>query len=361
MKKKRKSSSNSSLVINILIGLIIIGITFFLYLFFAISLKSQNKSTPNIKKETEKPQIQPQKPADTLSQQIPQDPNLPPFEYYKFKYTYIVNVQGKLKVLNLKINIPQNEEDKQYIKITSVSQKPDKVYKTPNSVIGEYNYKDISKPVVVSYEGVIKTRTYNLLTAKMINQNKTPEQDLSRYLKPEKYIESDDNLIKSIAAGITGNSQEEIIQKVYEYLQKHIKYTIIPNIGAKQALIKKKGKCSEYSAAMCAILRAKNIPARVVAGDILREKDTPHAWVEVYFDKYGWVTFDPTHQGIQKYKEVNGKLVVVETIYKSENPGMSYIKNCTNELSFNPIMFMYDSGQKGRASYNEVFEIERLK
>ncbi len=359
--KKKKKSFDLSFINNILIGLIIIGITFLAYLFFAITLKPQNKSTPNIKKDTEKTQIQPQKPADTQSQQIPQDPNLPPFEYYKFKYTYTVNVQGKLKVLNLKINIPQNEEDKQYIKITSVSQKPDKVYKTPNGVIGEYNYKDISKPVVVSYEGVIKTRTYSLLTAKMMKQNKTPEKDLSRYLKPEKYIESNDNLIKSIAAGITGDSQEEIIQKVYEYLQRHIKYTVIPNIGAKQALIKKKGKCSEYSAAMTAILRAKNIPARVVAGDILRGKDTPHAWVEVYFDKYGWVAFDPTHQGIKKYKEVNGKQVVVQTIYKSEDPGMSYIKNCTNEISFNPIMFMYASGQKGRASYNEVFEVQRLK
>lgn len=357
MKKKKKSDKK---IINyILIIFIIIGIAILGYLYFAV-LKNE-KTTQNNKSNIANTQVSAQKNTAAPSEQPIENPNLPPYEYYKFKYTYIVNVTGKLKSLNLKIRIPQNEEDKQYIKITSGSQKPNKVYKTPNCVIAEYNFQDITKPVVVSYDGIIKTRTYNLLTAKMLQKNNTPESDLSRYLKPEKFIESNDNYIKSIAAGINGNSQEEIIQRVYEYLQKHITYTVIPNIGAKQALLKKKGKCSEYSAAMTAILRAKNIPARVVSGDILRKNDTPHAWVEVYFDKYGWVAFDPTHQGISTYKEINGKQVETGTLYNSQDSGMHYLKNSNNELSFNPIMFMYASKQKGSASYKEVFEVERLK
>ncbi len=364
--KKKKKSSDLSLVNNILIVFIIIGISVLSYLFFSVMNSQKKEPATPIKNENEQTQTETVKP-ETPEKQIPpvtavETPNLPPFEYYKFKYIYTINVKGKLKVLNLKIQVPQTEENKQYIKITSVSLKPDKVYNTENGVISEYNFKDVTKPVVVFYEGIIKTRTYNLEVAKLMNRNINPEQDLSRYLKPEKLIESADPVIKNIAASITGNSQEEIIQKVYEYLQKRITYTVINrDIGAKQAITQRKGKCSEYAAAMTAILRAKNIPAKVVSGDILRENDTPHAWVEVYFDKYGWVTFDPTHQGITKYKEVNGKPVIVGTIYNSANPGMSYIKNSSNILSFNPIMFMYATKQKGQASYNEVFEIERLK
>ena len=65
------------------------------------------------------------------------------------------------------------------------------------------------------------------------------------------------------------------------------------------------GYCNYYAAAMAVMARAVGIPARVAAGygqgeynpDTeayrVREKDA-HAWVEVYFPRYGWVEFEPT-------------------------------------------------------------------
>ena len=56
---------------------------------------------------------------------------------------------------------------------------------------------------------------------------------------------------------------------------------------------------------MVVILREMGIPARLVTGFLggefnnlgdyylVRESDA-HAWVEVYFPEYGWVSFDPT-------------------------------------------------------------------
>ena len=65
------------------------------------------------------------------------------------------------------------------------------------------------------------------------------------------------------------------------------------------------GYCQHYAGAMALLLRMGGVPARVVTGFspggyskrykawIVRDTDA-HAWVEAWFDRYGWVTFDPT-------------------------------------------------------------------
>ncbi len=65
----------------------------------------------------------------------------------------------------------------------------------------------------------------------------------------------------------------------------------------------KTGFCEQYASAMAVMLRTLNIPARVAIGftdgfpsnghQVITTQDA-HAWVEVYFPGYGWVTFDPT-------------------------------------------------------------------
>ena len=259
------------------------------------------------------------------------------------------------------MNIPLNEAGKQYIKVTSVSEKPQKYYNTSIGQIAEYIYNDISSSKkVITFEGIAKVRTYDLETAEKYNRNDTPETNLSAYLQPEKLIESNDPYIIGIANNIHGQTQEEIIQNIYEYLQKNIKYTIVKgNLGAKQALKRKQGKCSEYSAAMVAICRAKNIPARIVIGDILREKYTEHAWVEVYFDKYGWVAFDPTHQGIHLKKYINGVLTE-SIIYNSKDTGLNYIALYRNEIENQPVNYTFNGQNHGSAYLIKEFSIEKL-
>jgi len=67
----------------------------------------------------------------------------------------------------------------------------------------------------------------------------------------------------------------------------------------------RKGYCSYFAFAMTRICRAAGIPSQVAVG-FLTDPDTStlgfvpvrsdqaHAWVEVWFDEYGWITFDPT-------------------------------------------------------------------
>ncbi|HWH94991.1 MAG TPA: transglutaminase-like domain-containing protein [Baekduia sp.] len=63
------------------------------------------------------------------------------------------------------------------------------------------------------------------------------------------------------------------------------------------------GYCQHFAGATALLLRMGGVPARVVAGftpgsrdgsdHILRDFDA-HSWVEAYFPRLGWVTFDPT-------------------------------------------------------------------
>jgi hypothetical protein len=65
------------------------------------------------------------------------------------------------------------------------------------------------------------------------------------------------------------------------------------------------GYCSQFATAMAVMARQVGLPARVAAGYLpgvinpmigahtVRVGDA-HAWVEIHFQKYGWVAFDPT-------------------------------------------------------------------
>ena len=66
----------------------------------------------------------------------------------------------------------------------------------------------------------------------------------------------------------------------------------------------KVGYCEYYASTMVVLLRMEGIPARMAEGFLPSTPDAngvemiprsaAHAWVEVYFPGYGWITFDPT-------------------------------------------------------------------
>src|SRR4029077_14744316 len=71
----------------------------------------------------------------------------------------------------------------------------------------------------------------------------------------------------------------------------------------------KKGYCAYFASAMGDMLRSIGIPTRLVSGfgpgtfDVksnttqVRGEDA-HTWVESYFPGYGWITFEPTPDGV---------------------------------------------------------------
>lgn len=353
MAKKKK---DFSIIINIVFVALFIAACIFVYKIFGLrDINSlENKTAKIIQEKTEQQVQMPETP------QVEQPKaELPPFKKYHYKVTYAVNIRGSVKNLEIKAPVATDEKEKQYITDFSMSIQPKRLYNDGVNTIAEYFFDSISdQNLIFTFEGNAEVRNYDIKTAEILDKNISPEKDLSKYLQPELYIESDDPFIKSIADKIGGNTTEEIVQNIYEYEQKNIKYTVIPGtLGAKKTLQAHAGKCSEFSAAMVALCRAKNIPARIVIGFFAREQDQPHDWVEVYYDKYGWVMYDPTAQPtIINHYDPNGRFIKKEVRYDLQKD-INYISSGRN--TFQPFYMTYSSpsGKSGSASMTRTVEI----
>jgi transglutaminase-like putative cysteine protease len=131
----------------------------------------------------------------------------------------------------------------------------------------------------------------------------------------------------------------EYIRAVDAYLhQPEFRYTERPPTpGAEEAPldhfinVSHAGYCQHYAGAMAVMLRMGGIPARVATGFspggysdskkawIVRDTDA-HAWVEVWFDRYGWVTLDPTPAATPARSRVSATLTTPEAS-PSTSPG----------------------------------------
>lgn len=360
--KKRKKKSSPLMPILFVIIFILSALVLFLALVdkdkiteILNSITNQQQSSQQIKQIENKQQ----------ETQVVEEPKLiekPPvnfaeFNHYAFTYSFDVNTKGDLLSVDYKIYLPREDYAKQYIKINSISLQPDSYNDEDGNTVAKYKWKNVSNQNFhIEINGEAKVRTYDLKTAKRLNYNISPETDLSRYLQSEELIESDDPFVVNIANSIGGNTQEEILQNIYVYLQNNIKYTIVSNLGAKGTLTKKIGKCADYTAAMVALCRAKGIPARVVAGEMFDEQGTAHAWAEVYYDEYGWVTYDPTFEGTY-IQYPNGR---VERKLDSTEVPINYLQTVRNLLAKRPIMMYYMPNQQGNAQISDKLDFQKL-
>jgi transglutaminase-like putative cysteine protease len=79
----------------------------------------------------------------------------------------------------------------------------------------------------------------------------------------------------------------------------------------------REGYCNYYASAMVVLARASGIPARLAVGYVggelepeagryvVRERNS-HAWVEVFFPRFGWVEFEPTASEVPIRREEAG-------------------------------------------------------
>ncbi|HPX69131.1 MAG TPA: transglutaminaseTgpA domain-containing protein [Bacillota bacterium] len=137
------------------------------------------------------------------------------------------------------------------------------------------------------------------------------EDDLRRYTAlPEDIPER----VRSLSHRITNaySSNYDKAKAIEKYLRQNYMYSLKPpQLPSNKEFTDyflfegKEGYCTYFATSMAVLLRASGIPCRYVEGFIasyegseereVRGTDA-HAWVEVFFDGYGWVTFEPTPQ-----------------------------------------------------------------
>jgi protein-glutamine gamma-glutamyltransferase len=122
-----------------------------------------------------------------------------------------------------------------------------------------------------------------------------------------------DPRIRALAQQITARSQNDYqrAKTIENYLRTRYGYTLeLPGTLADDPIaeflfVRRKGHCEYFASSMAVMLRELGIPTRMVTGfrgaefnDLTSQyvvrQSNAHAWVEVFFPEYGWVTFDPT-------------------------------------------------------------------
>ncbi|MGH9341814.1 MAG: transglutaminase TgpA family protein [Acidobacteriota bacterium] len=144
-------------------------------------------------------------------------------------------------------------------------------------------------------------------------EGEIPDAIKKRYLQLPEDIHFD---IRSLARELTGRQDNPMGKALIleQYLRSNYKYSLENTSAVADDPLhdflfgSREGHCEFFATAQAVMMRAANIPSRVVNGFrrgeynewserfIVRQSDA-HSWVEGYFPDLGWVEFDPTPPG----------------------------------------------------------------
>lgn len=148
-----------------------------------------------------------------------------------------------------------------------------------------------------------------LSACEQANNGETTLNDYQRYIALPAHMETS---IYELAATITEqyHTPYEKALALQEYLMHYYRYTLEPDplpgnvdFVSYFLLRGKEGYCTYFASALTVLCRMIDLPARYVEGYIARPDASglasvtgldAHAWTEVYFDGFGWLTFDAT-------------------------------------------------------------------
>lgn len=294
-----------------------------------------------------------------------------------FKVSIIVTIenqgQGTLSEVKLWTALARNYEPYQmteYLGLEPSYLDFDLKKDNGNNPIAFLNLKKVSpgeeRNIIFSYRTQIYPQKFDIQDFS-INDYRKESDVYQYYISPQKYIESDNELIiqKANELNRLTDNGKIMLQNIYDFVRLELPYQeSTQTYGAVYAL---KGgpkcDCSEFSMLFVALCRASGIPARVVLGytyDINNlDKNTSHAWAEVLLPDGKWIPFDPTngksepniyfaskpstHIGLWNYSPLLQADVTTSILYK-ESEGAPNMFLETN-YRIEPIPQWYDGGE----------------
>jgi len=213
------------------------------------------------------------------------------------EFTYDFSVRNKTSKIRFICVIPQTLKNRQTVEDIRYSIKPTSTYVKDGTGYAEFIIVNPKTSFILTIDVDMVLYRNDLATVKA-NGSFTPMLDDSSYLESEKYIESDSDAVVEAAERIpTGKTREKTVRSIFNYVIELMTYGgyYPDDQGALHACTTGDGDCTEYADLFVALCRAKGIPARTHEGYTISWSNTPkHVWAEVFFDEYGWVSFDPT-------------------------------------------------------------------
>lgn len=134
---------------------------------------------------------------------------------------------------------------------------------------------------------VTMTAELNLSSVKPLNCS----PDRVMWLRAERFIEAEDPQIREMAAVLHHQSDTETARAIYDWVRSNLVYAgyLAEDIGALQALLTRRGDCTEYANLVVALARACGICARMLGGyvvdrdAVIRSQDY-HNWAELHLN-----------------------------------------------------------------------------
>lgn len=139
-----------------------------------------------------------------------------------------------------------------------------------------------------------------------------PDAVLEQYAQRPVATERTVALVEQLTAGVT--SDYEAIRAFEQWMDDNTEYSLDSPLAPKGVDVvddflfeSQLGWCEQIASSLVVMARLAGVPARLTTGFapgqwdavggrfVVRESDA-HAWAEVWFPEYGWVTFDPTAQ-----------------------------------------------------------------
>lgn len=158
------------------------------------------------------------------------------------------------------------------------------------------------------------------------------EKNKSIYLKPEKFVESDNEEIKALSTSLVADTVFGTAEKIFKWVSENIKYKGYSGKeqGALYAYNNKKGDCTEYMDLFVAVLRANNIPARRIGGYVIKqnaivEPSDFHNWAEFY-DGATWQMADPQEKVFAQNRAEYVALHIINTGSENTLPSIERYK-----------------------------------
>jgi transglutaminase-like putative cysteine protease len=163
--------------------------------------------------------------------------------------------------------------------------------------------------VIVKRDKYTVTSKIPYVDVKQLKNIKTAE------LSPDIYKQLPDNIsqrVRKLALDITSKYHNDYdkAKAIEKYLRNNYKYSLTPSEVPKGSEFvdyflfeDKEGYCTYFATSMAVLLRAADIPCRYVEGFLAKYDNShirnvagtdAHAWVEVNFGPYGWLTFEAT-------------------------------------------------------------------
>lgn len=143
----------------------------------------------------------------------------------------------------------------------------------------------------------------DLLMSASPNPSQLKRNDL--FLDEERYVESNDPVIQSTAALVRTPQAADTVGSIYQWVKSNMHYAgyIADDLGARYAVLNKRGDCTEYAYLVTALARANRIAARTLGGYVMDRNGAPradeyHNWAEAYVDGT-WQLLDAQKENFQ--------------------------------------------------------------